>query len=82
MISSPAELEAQECEARIAKLKSDRDAALATPGQEKRAADLNDGLIREERLLESLQWLASPKKPLGDAETQELNGDCPFPSRD
>jgi len=69
------EIDVQESEERIAQLKHDRDAALAVPGQETRAADLNEALMQEERLLEHRKKMAAPKKLLGDVPTRELNGD-------
>ena len=62
MYFSPADLAVIQSEERVEKLKRDRDAALATPGQETRAADLNELLMQEERLLDQHRQLAKPKK--------------------
>jgi hypothetical protein len=55
--------EVRELEQRVSDLKAGRDAALAT-GQNAKAADLNETLVLEERMLEEQRFLATSKKPL------------------
>jgi len=73
MILSQAEVDVQESQKRVEQFRADRDAALATPGQERRTADLNEMLTLEERLLEQLRILAKSRKPLSVYAGSELN---------